>query len=104
MKSQLGAVARFVLLELRFEIFQERIKPVRPRTVGSAGQLHLQESKLDAHLQLGLPIRAADLADVDRPGLVIPPFEQRREIFAGCPAFGFFRPPGPFWILRIHCR
>ncbi len=51
--------------------------------VGTAGHFHLQQAQIDAHLQFGRSVHAADFADVDGARLIIPALEDRGDVLAG---------------------
>src|SRR5215207_8013832 len=91
MEAQLRAVARAMLFEQRFEIVEQRFAPVRAHAVWSAVHLHLQQAKVEAHLELWRAVDPADLADVDRAGLVIPALEQGQDVLAETLRFGLPR-------------
>src|SRR5262245_31513212 len=82
MKTQLGAVTLFVFGELAFEVFQKRLEPMRAYAIGAARHFHLEQTQIETHLKFWRAIRAADLTDVDRPGLIIPTPQKRGDVLA----------------------
>ncbi len=66
---------------------EKRFAAVGLGAVGAAGHFHLQDAEIDAHLEFGLTVVAADFADVDGARLVIPALEDGGNVGAGHFAF-----------------
>jgi len=73
----------FVVGDEFFEIVEEGFAAVGALAVGAAGELHLEEAEVEAHLEFFAAVEAGDFADVDGAGFVVPALEEGGDVSAG---------------------